>query len=71
MASIKTPHDAVGGLPTGLKPSRSLMPHELFPWPLVRTAMWQAVRTSGQGKSSCGIRLRDGFSPVGRPPTAS
>ncbi|GAB7546556.1 potassium-transporting ATPase subunit KdpB [Cupriavidus sp. CuC1] len=43
MASIKTPHDAVAGLPTGLKPSRSLMPHELFPWPLVRTAMWEAV----------------------------
>jgi len=43
MVSVKTPHDAVGGLPTGLKPARSLMPHELFPWPLVRTAMWQAV----------------------------
>jgi len=43
MVSVKTPHDAVGGLPTGLKPTRSLMPHELFPWPLVRSAMWQAV----------------------------
>ncbi len=43
MVSLKTPHDAVGGLPTGLKPPRSLMPHALFPWPLVRTAMWQAV----------------------------
>lgn len=43
MPTLKTPHDTIGGLPTAPRPSRSLMPHELFPWPLVRTAMWQAV----------------------------
>ncbi len=43
MATLKTPHDALGGLSPGPRPSISLMPHELFPWPLVRTAMWHAV----------------------------
>jgi K+-transporting ATPase ATPase B chain len=43
MATLKSPHDAISGLSRDVKPPVSLMPHELFPWPLVRTAMWHAV----------------------------